>query len=94
MQRERIPSCRDAQRLLPLRFNDFITGARNLEGKVKPDYIIAEPVGSCTDLQATVIAPLKTIFAKDFKVAPLMVMVDTSRISSDEIEGKSWEGIS
>jgi len=74
------------------RFNDFITGARDLQGKVKPDYIIAEPVGSCTDLQATVIAPLKTIYAKDFKVAPLMVMVDTSRISSDETEGKTLGG--
>jgi G3E family GTPase len=74
------------------RFNDFITGARSLDGKVKPDFIIAEPVGSCTDLQATVIAPLKTIYAEDFKVAPLMVMVDTSRISSDEVEGKSLGG--
>ena len=73
-------------------FNDFMMGAKGLVGKSKPDFIIAEPVGSCTDLQATVVAPLKTLYNKEFKVAPLMVMVDCSRISSDEIEGKSLGG--
>ena len=74
------------------KFNDLITGTRGLVGRVKPDYVIAEPVGSCTDLQATVVAPLKSIYAKEISVAPLMVLVDSSRISEDEMLGESLGG--
>lgn len=74
------------------RFPDLMNSARGLVGKVRPDLIIAEPVGSCTDLQATVVAPLRSLYRDEFAVAPLMVLVDSSRFSSDEIEARSIGG--
>ena len=37
---------------------------------------IAEPVGSCTDLVATVSYPLRRIYGDRFEIAPLSVLVD------------------
>ena len=51
------------------------------------EVIIAEPVGSCTDLSATVLQPLKDHFGKDFVVAPLTVLVDPQRLS-DILDGR------
>ncbi len=47
---------------------------------VMPDYILAEAVGSCTDLNATVIKPLKREFGERIEVFPLSVLADPSRI--------------
>lgn len=62
------------------RFPDFMHSARNLVGKHGPEVILAEPVGSCTDLLATVIAPLKVLYPKEFTVAPLVILVDSERV--------------
>lgn len=62
------------------KFNDLLMSARGLVADHKPDFIIAEPVGSCTDLQATVVAPLRTIYGDEFEVAPLMVLVDAASL--------------
>ena len=43
-----------------------------------PDVILAEPVGSCTDLVATVIQPLKQLYARDFRIAPYCVILKPS----------------
>ena len=43
------------------------------------DCILAEPVGSCTDLSATIIQPLKALFPA-YHVAPLTVLLDPSRV--------------
>jgi CobW/HypB/UreG, nucleotide-binding domain len=43
-----------------------------------PDVIFAEPVGSCTDLSATVLHPLLDYNLK-FRLAPLSVLVDPAR---------------
>jgi hypothetical protein len=40
---------------------------------------IAEPVGSCTDLVATVAYPLRRLYGEDFTVAPVSVLVDPIR---------------
>jgi len=40
---------------------------------------IAEPVGSCTDLVATVAYPLRRLYGENFTVAPVSVMVDPIR---------------
>jgi G3E family GTPase len=45
------------------------------------DVILAEPVGSCTDLSATIIQPLKDKKGGDLSVAPLSVLVDPKRLS-------------
>jgi hypothetical protein len=45
-----------------------------------PDVIFAEPVGSCTDLSATILQPLRY---GDFELAPLTVLVDPAREYAD-----------
>jgi len=46
-----------------------------------PDVIFAEPVGSCTDIAATVFAPLREEFDR-YRLAPFTVLVDPSRASA------------
>jgi hypothetical protein len=43
-----------------------------------PDVIFAEPVGSCTDISATVLNPLREEFDR-YRVAPFTVLVDPAR---------------
>lgn len=42
-------------------------------------HIIAEPVGSCTDLSATILNPLKQLYP-EIQLAPLTVLVDPQRL--------------
>jgi len=44
-----------------------------------PDVFIAEPVGSCTDLVATVTYPLRRIYGEKFSISPLSVLIDPVR---------------
>ena len=46
----------------------------------KKDLIIAEPVGSCTDLNATLIKPIQEIMNKDVSIGPLTVLADPGRL--------------
>ena len=46
----------------------------------RADVLIAEPVGSCTDLSATILQPLKEHHQREFVVAPLSVMMDPARL--------------
>jgi G3E family GTPase len=75
------------------RFPDFMHCARTLVDRKGPEVIMAEPVGSCTDLLATVVAPLKVVYPKEFSVAPLMIMVDSVRVLKDGIESNSIGGV-
>jgi G3E family GTPase len=61
------------------RFNSLLEAARSLSSSAKPDVFIAEPVGSCTDLVATVTYPLRRIYGEEFTIAPLSVLVDAIR---------------
>jgi G3E family GTPase len=61
------------------RFNSLMDAARKLSSANRPDVFIAEPVGSCTDLVATVSYPLRRIYGDDFEIAPLSVLVDPVR---------------
>ncbi len=61
------------------RFNSLIDAAQHLSEKNRPDVFLAEPVGSCTDLVATVSLPLQKIYGDQFSVAPLSVLVDPTR---------------
>ncbi len=45
------------------------------------DVLIAEPVGSCTDLSATIVQPLKDRVGANLVVAPLSVLVDATRFT-------------
>src|SRR5207253_4535754 len=61
------------------RFNSLVEAAERLTTATRPDVFIAEPVGSCTDLVATVTYPLRRIYSDDFAIAPLSVLVDPIR---------------
>ena len=61
------------------RFNTLTDAAKRLTETTRPDVFIAEPVGSCTDLVATVTYPLRRIYGDSFTVAPLSVLVDPTR---------------
>ena len=61
------------------RFNSLVDAAAKLTESTKPNVFIAEPVGSCTDLVATVTYPLRRIYGGEFSIAPLSVLVDPIR---------------
>jgi G3E family GTPase len=60
------------------RFDDLVERVGALEDSEKPDVILAEPVGSCTDLVATVIQPLQDLYRERFEVAPYAVLFKPS----------------
>jgi Ni2+-binding GTPase involved in maturation of urease and hydrogenase len=57
------------------RFNDLISTIDEIGQDKRPDVILAEPVGSCTDLVATVIQPLKQLYQARFEIAPYAVIL-------------------
>jgi len=61
------------------RFNSLVDAAGKLNEVTRPDVFIAEPVGSCTDLVATVTYPLRRMYGDEFTIAPLSVLVDPIR---------------
>jgi G3E family GTPase len=60
------------------KFDDLLAKVGTLESAQHPDVILAEPVGSCTDLVATVVQPLKDLYGKRFSVAPYAVLFKPS----------------
>lgn len=74
------------------KFDELVDRAGALESAERPDVILAEPVGSCTDLVATVVQPLKALYAGRFQVAPYSVLFKPShglRILRNEPAGFS-----
>ncbi len=59
------------------RFSDLIASMNELRSHA-PEVIFAEPVGSCTDIAATVVGPLLEEFER-CRVAPLTVLIDPDR---------------
>jgi len=60
------------------RFDDLVDRVGRFEAHDRPDVILAEPVGSCTDLVATVVQPLKDLYGQRFEVAPYAVLFKPS----------------
>jgi G3E family GTPase len=61
-------------------FPGLVNAINALTIESKAEVILAEPVGSCTDLSATIIQPLKDKKGGDVSVAPLSVLVDPKRL--------------
>jgi len=59
-------------------FNGLMGTIEGLGQERRPDVILAEPVGSCTDLVATVVQPLKRLFEAEFNIAPYAVILKPS----------------
>ena len=60
-------------------FPDLVGAMKRLQDQVDPDVILAEPVGSCTDLVATTLRPLTAYYPDQFQIAPLTVLIDPQR---------------
>lgn len=58
-------------------FHGFLDAVRALAGS-GAEVIIGEPVGSCTDLSATILQPLKALHP-EYTLAPLTVLLDPAR---------------
>lgn len=69
-------------------FNAFIDSVKKVGLEAQADIIIAEPVGSCTDLSATLLQPLKAQFNKELIVSPLTVLADPLRLA-EILEGRT-----
>lgn len=59
-------------------FNALTGVIEKLSVAERPDVILAEPVGSCTDLVATVVRPLEQIYSQPFEMAPYGVILKPS----------------
>lgn len=77
------------------RFPDMVSAMERLVRESAADVLIGEPVGSCTDLSATVMQPLKKLHGHQFEVAPFSVLIDAkqvrvlARLSKEAESGKS-----
>jgi len=61
------------------RLEELVETIKDLESSGRPDVMIAEPVGSCTDLMATVLRPLEKVYQTPMTLAPLSVVLDGRR---------------
>lgn len=59
-------------------FDELTDRVAELGDAARPDVILAEPVGSCTDLVATVVQPLKKLCADQLEVAPYTAILKPS----------------
>jgi G3E family GTPase len=75
------------------RFDDLVGRVGQLENDQRPDVVLAEPVGSCTDLVATVVQPLKDLYGTRFEVAPYPVLFKPSH-GLKILRGESSSGFS
>jgi G3E family GTPase len=62
------------------RFDEFAIHAQRLVKQHRAQVILAEAVGSCTDLAARVYKRLRRYHSEQFMLAPLTVMVDPHRV--------------
>ncbi len=67
-------------------FQGLLNAMSSVGAAAEADVLIAEPVGSCTDLSATIIQPLKEHFRSEFVISPLSVMIDPWQLA-DILEG-------
>jgi G3E family GTPase len=61
------------------RFDDLAAVIERLNDEQHPTVVLAEAVGSCTDLQSTVVRPLRQLYGETVSVSPLVVIVDPVR---------------
>ncbi len=76
------------------RFDQLLDASDRLIKERDPDVILGEPVGSCTDVSATVIAPLQRLHGDRFTVAPFTVLVDPRRLRQALLAPPSERGFS
>jgi G3E family GTPase len=76
MQSRGLPTEEIAGGCFCCQFDALLGAAGRLGAAESPEVFIAEAVGSCTDLVATVAQPLRRLHGDRYTVAPLSVLVD------------------
>jgi G3E family GTPase len=61
------------------KLDDLAQVVERLRAEERPDVILCEPVGSCTDLVATVVRPLEKIYQMEVSITPFTVVLDGRR---------------
>ena len=61
------------------RSGELRAALEELGQSARPDVFVAEPVGSCTDLVATVLLPLRQVYKLGMLLAPMSVVLDGKR---------------
>jgi G3E family GTPase len=69
------------------KFEELESSATELIDRLKPDYVLGEPVGSCTDISATVLQPIKWLWGGWASLAPFSVLTDPRRLREALDEG-------
>ena len=86
--RARLPVVEVAGGCFCCRLPDLLSSLDALQRTVAPDVILAEPVGSCTDIMATVMRPLavraESASGPAYIVAPFTVLVDPLRLAQPD----------
>jgi Ni2+-binding GTPase involved in maturation of urease and hydrogenase len=59
-------------------FRGLAAAMQQLEARQRPDVVLAEPVGSCTDIVSTVVQPLRQLYEDQVEVAPYGVILKPS----------------
>lgn len=72
------------------RFDELVGKARQILDRWRPDILLAEAVGSCTDLSATVYQPLRKYYGQEYALAPLTILVEPARMR--EFSGDRQDG--
>ena len=57
------------------KFDDLVDAAGTLATDAPLDILLAEPVGSCTDLVATVLEPMRQLHGARYQIGPLTVLL-------------------
>ena len=63
-------------------FNGFADAIKHLQEQNNSDIIFAEPVGSCTDLSATIMQPVKEKYSDSLNLKQLTVLADPTRLKA------------
>lgn len=74
-------------------FDELTETIEQLSEEERPDVLLAEPVGSCTDLVATVIRPLAKLYDDQYDISPYAVILKPSH-GRKILEGGEQAGFS
>ncbi len=61
------------------KLDELVGIVARLTSQERPDVTLAEPVGSCTDIMATVVVPLEKVYQAAVRMAPYVVLIDSRR---------------
>lgn len=78
VRNDAIPAAEVAGGCFCCRFTDLLDAFESVLTQ-EPDIILCEPVGSCTDMAATVLNPLRLFYRDVFSLSPFTVLVDPTR---------------